>query len=49
MALSKLGCYIEQCDLRNADGFLGESGVVGLSTTKQIMGVANNPCQIKSR
>jgi type I restriction enzyme S subunit len=37
MGLSKLGRYIEQCDLRNSDGALGENGVVGLSTAKQII------------
>lgn len=37
MALSKLGLYIEQLDIRNTDNSYGEDAVVGLSTQKQII------------
>jgi type I restriction enzyme S subunit len=37
MGLSKLGCFIEQSDLRNSDGALSENSVVGLSTAKRII------------
>ena len=37
MALTKLGLYIEQLDVRNVDGEYGEDAVVGLSTQKQMI------------
>ena len=37
MALTKLGLYIKQLDLRNTDDKYGEDSVVGLSTQKQII------------
>jgi type I restriction enzyme S subunit len=37
MGFSKLRLYIEQSDIRNSDGALDESVVVGLSTQKQII------------
>lgn len=37
MVLTKLGKYIEPSDLRNSDGAIGETTVVGLSTQKQII------------
>ena len=37
MALTKLGLYIEQLDLRNEKDEYGEDSVVGLSTQKQII------------
>ncbi|MDR1806126.1 MAG: restriction endonuclease subunit S [Clostridium sp.] len=37
MGLSKLGNFIEQSDLRNHDGALDVSAVVGLSTAKEII------------
>lgn len=37
MALSKLGLYIKQCDLRNTDDKYGEDDVVGISTQKMMI------------
>lgn len=37
MALTKLGLYIKQCDLRNTDDKYGEDDVVGISTQKMMI------------
>lgn len=37
MGLAKLGKYVELCELRNFDGQLSDTAVVGLSTAKQII------------
>lgn len=37
MALTKLGLYIKQCDLRNTDDKYGEDDVVGISTQKMVI------------
>jgi type I restriction enzyme S subunit len=37
MALTKLGIYIKQSDIRNTDGRYGEEAVIGLSTQKSII------------
>ena len=37
MGFVKLGTYIKQSDLRNADGAMNADAVVGLSTAKQII------------
>lgn len=37
MALTKLGRYIEQSDLRNVDNQYGEDDVVGISTSKEMI------------
>lgn len=37
MALTKLGKYIEQRDLRNTENKLGENSVVGISTQKEMI------------
>jgi len=42
MGLTKLGKYIEPSDLRNSDGVLGASAVVGLSTAKQMIDTKAN-------
>jgi type I restriction enzyme S subunit len=37
MGLAKLGSFIEQSELRNAENIYGDSAVVGLSTAKQMI------------
>lgn len=47
MALTKLGKYIEQCELKNTDDKYGEDSVVGISTQKMMISTKADLMDVK--